>query len=231
MKPTRRNRQFIALGAGICTLASVTIGSFSPAVAATPKVGGTCAKSQVSRTSGSLVCARTGTKYKWKVAAVSAPVAAATPANSVNAAPTISDVDVQSAIAGAMGAGVTYTKEACTAASLKSIGCTGYVTFEGSAPGETSSITISGMAKSIFEHYLAVNKLVEISGAGLKTWWDADRNWVYFAVTRPNAPERAYYRVVIALSNSVRIEPSPVLGTLQVRLVAVAKAVDGIVSA
>lgn len=49
-------------------IAAITIGTASlavPALAATPKSGGSCTKSQVGKKSGTLTCKKSGTKYVW----------------------------------------------------------------------------------------------------------------------------------------------------------------------
>ena len=93
--------------------------------------------------------------------------------------------------------------------------------------GTSSLLTLDSMSTMIFERQLVAYELQEVSGAGIKMWWN--RRWeIIFAATRPLNEFSTHHRVSIILN----FPPgSPVDATIKDRLVALAKAVDAITSA
>lgn len=95
--------------AGVATL---------PAFAATAKLGGSCTKSQSGKTSGTLVCSRSGTKYRWaKRSTSSSPTkATAAPVPSGTATGATNSIDV---------AAISFGAVPATATSRLDIACNG----------------------------------------------------------------------------------------------------------
>ena len=97
------------------TAVLLTTAATIPALGATAKLGGTCTKSQVGKTSGTLVCSKSGTKYKWTKRVTSTPAATRPPSTQTPVASSTA-IDVAAIVFGAAPA---------TASSKLDIACIG----------------------------------------------------------------------------------------------------------
>ena len=137
-------------------LAAATVGLLAtavtiPAFGATAKLGGSCTRSQLGKTSGTLVCVKSGTKYKWAkrstTSSTTKTTSSAATGTSTGTGATPGQIDVAAIVFGTVPTGATTKLDvACTGLSGSQSQSVATVNF--GAQGGTNRMAFSLVAPS-----------------------------------------------------------------------------------